>query len=96
MNLHDPTTLNRQGNDTGTQYRSIIMYGNQEQYEIAKKVIEDVQKNYKSKIVTELKKAGEFYIAEDYHMNYYNFNENQGYCRIVIRPKIKKLESLYS
>ena len=91
--LHDPTTLNRQGNDVGTQYRSGIYYHNEEQKqaaEAAKKKWE-LSGTYRNPIVTEIEKAGTFYEAEDYHQNYFNLNPNQGYCRAVILPKLKKL-----
>lgn len=95
MSLHDPTTLNRQGNDSGTQYRSIIMYETEEELQTAKKVFEEIQPYYKDKIVTELTKVTEFYPAEEYHQNYYNENSGQGYCRAVIRPKIEKLHKVF-
>lgn len=88
MSLHDPTTLNRQGNDSGTQYRSIIMYETEEELREAKSVIEEIQKLYTDKIVTELVPLKHFYPAEEYHQNYYNENSGQGYCRAIIKPKI--------
>jgi len=96
MSLHDPTTLNRQGNDSGTQYRSIIMYETEEELREAKNVIEEIQKLYTDKIVTELVPLKHFYPAEEYHQNYYNENSGQGYCRAIIKPKIEKLQNLYS
>lgn len=95
MSLHDPTTLNRQGHDSGTQYRSIIMYETEEEKTTAQKVFEEIQPYYKDKIVTELTKLTEFYPAEENHQNYYNENSNQGYCKAVIRPKIDKLQQLF-
>ena len=89
---HDPTTLNRQGADTGTQYRSIILYTTEAQKAAAEKSKAEAQKHFKSPIVTEIVPLQKFYKAEDYHQNYYNDNPNQGYCQFVIRPKVEKLE----
>jgi peptide-methionine (S)-S-oxide reductase len=91
--LHDPTTLNRQGNDTGTQYRSAIFYHSEAQREAAeksKKALED-SRAFKDRIVTEITKAGPFYPAEDYHQDYYRLNKRQPYCRFLIAPKLEKL-----
>ena len=88
--IHDPTTLNRQGNDVGTQYRSSIFYHNEEQKNIAKSVIENIQSNYKDMIITEISPLNKYYIAEDYHQNYYNNNKSAAYCNFVIRPKLEK------
>ncbi|UOX34233.1 peptide-methionine (S)-S-oxide reductase MsrA [Flavobacterium sediminilitoris] len=96
MTSHDPTTLNAQGADRGTQYRSIVLYHNDEQKEIAKKVFKNVQEVYTMPIVTELKPLDVFYEAEDYHQNYYNENQEAGYCRAVIDPKIAKLRKMYA
>lgn len=96
MTSHDPTTLNAQGADRGTQYRSIVLYHNEEQKEIAKKVFKNVQEVYTMPIVTELKPLDVFYEAEDYHQNYYNENQEAGYCRAVIDPKIAKLRKMYA
>ncbi len=95
--LHDPTTLNKQGADEGTQYRSIILYETEEQKEIAEKskLKTEAEKVYSDPIVTEIVALEKFYPAEDYHQNYFNNNQNQGYCRIVINPKVQKLLSLY-
>lgn len=90
---HDPTTLNRQGADAGTQYRSAIFYHNESQRETAEKVkakLNDAN-TFGAKIVTEITPASVFYVAEDYHQNYYNLNGSQPYCRIVINPKVGKL-----
>lgn len=94
---HDPTTLNRQGADTGTQYRSVIFYENEEQKSIAKSIIAEIDqaKVFTNKIVTEVSPASVFYPAEEEHQNYYNLNGNQPYCSIVIAPKIEKLEKLF-
>jgi len=88
--IHDPTTLNRQGNDVGTQYRSSIFYHDERQKNIAEKTISNQQKNFNNNIVTEVVKFDKFYIAEDYHQNYYNNNKNAAYCNFVIKPKLEK------
>ncbi len=90
---HDPTSLNRQGADSGTQYRSAIFYFTPEQKAAAEASKAALEKSgaYKRPIVTEIVPAGEFYAAEDYHQNYYNDNKNAPYCRLVIQPKLKKL-----
>jgi len=89
---HDPTSLNRQGADSGTQYRSAIFYNTDAQREIAEKSKTEAGKEFSKPIVTEITKAGEFYPAEDYHQNYYRLNKNSNpYCSIVIAPKLKKL-----
>ncbi|MDX1951614.1 MAG: peptide-methionine (S)-S-oxide reductase MsrA [Verrucomicrobiota bacterium] len=91
--LHDPTTLNRQGADVGTQYRSAIFYHSEEQKKIAEKSKAAAGKKFEDPIVTEITKASEFYKAEDYHQNYYRLNKNKnGYCRAVISPKLRKLK----
>lgn len=95
---HDPTTLNQQGADRGTQYRSIILTEGVEQKEQALSIIAELEKNniYTSKIVTEVKALDVFYPAEKYHQDYYNQNTNQGYCRAVITPKVEKFEKTFS
>jgi peptide-methionine (S)-S-oxide reductase len=94
---HDPTTLNRQGNDVGTQYRSAIFYHNERQKEIAERSKMELEKKgvYKDPIVTEIVPFKKFYVAEDYHKNYYEDHQNAPYCRFVIAPKIQKLVSKY-
>lgn len=89
---HDPTTLNRQGNDIGTQYRSEIFYHNEEQREQAEAFIKGLseQEVFDRPIVTKVSPADTFYEAEDYHVNYFNRNPNQPYCAAVIRPKVDK------
>ena len=87
---HDPTTLNQQGADKGTQYRSAIYYNTEEQLETAKKSKEYYQKDFDKPIVTEITKLGDYYKAEDYHQNYYNNNPGNPYCQFVIRPKLEK------
>ena len=97
-NTHDPTTLNRQGADEGTQYRSAVFYHNEEQKKIAeayKKQLE-ASKVYKDPIVTEISPLTSFYPAEDYHQNYYALNPNQGYCQYVIRPKVEKFKKQFA
>jgi peptide-methionine (S)-S-oxide reductase len=89
---HDPTTLNRQGADEGTSYRSIILYRDEKQKLIAEKSKLAAQKNFRDPIVTEIVPLKKFYKAEDYHQEYYDNNPNQGYCQIVIAPKLQKLE----
>ena len=90
---HDPTTLNRQGADRGTQYRSGIYFHNKTQKEIAEKSKKALGKSgvYGDPIVTEIEKLGVFYIAENYHQDYYRVNPNAPYCQMVIRPKLNKL-----
>lgn len=97
FSTHDPTTLNRQGADVGTQYRSVIFYENKEQESIANQTIEAIdQANiFPNPLVTEVSSASVFYPAEDYHQNYYQLNANQPYCTLVIDPKMKKLEKLF-
>ena len=94
--LHDPTTLNRQGADVGTQYRSVIYYHDEQQRETAAKVLEEMQAYYDEPIVTELSPAVAFYAATEDHQNYYNKQPNQGYCSYVITPKLQKLRRLHS
>lgn len=88
---HDPTTLNRQGADVGTQYRSIILYKNDKEKEAAERAINQASGLYKNRIVTEVVPLAVFYPAEKYHQDYYTNNPYAGYCRVVIRPKLKKL-----
>ena len=96
MTTHDPTTLNRQGADVGTQYRSVIFYHNKEQKEIAATVVTELAPYFDSKIVTEISEIPIFYEAEDYHQNYYRNNTSQGYCSFVITPKLTKLRKLHA
>ncbi len=94
---HNPTTLNQQGSDIGTQYRSSIFYHNEQQKEIAEKSKQDLERErvYKNKIVTEIIPFTNFYIAEDYHKNYFDRNQDAPYCNFVIDPKIHKLLEKY-
>lgn len=89
---HDPTTLNRQGGDVGTQYRSAIFYHSEDQKKAAEASKAAAQRDFSSPIVTEITAASEFYIAEDYHQDYYKLNKTAPYCRMVITPKLKKLD----
>ena len=97
LTTHDPTTLNRQGADVGTQYRSAIFYHNPEQQRIAREVIKEFEQSkiWKKPIVTEVLPYKKFYKAEDYHQEYYAKNSRQPYCRVVIEPKIAKLREHY-
>lgn len=94
---HDPTTLNRQGNDVGTQYRSEIFYHNEEQREISEDFIRFLTQEdaFDKPIVTKVSAASTFFEAEDYHQNYYNQNKSQGYCSFVITPKINKVRTYF-
>ncbi|CAM1342975.1 peptide-methionine (S)-S-oxide reductase MsrA [Tenacibaculum amylolyticum] len=96
MTTHDPTTLNKQGADVGTQYRSVIFYQNTSEKAIAETVIEEVQKYFDNPIVTELAEMPIFFAAEDVHQNYYNNNKEQAYCNFVITPKLAKVRKLYA
>jgi peptide-methionine (S)-S-oxide reductase len=94
---HDPTTLNRQGNDVGTQYRSVIFYHNEEQHQKAeeyKKKLNE-EKAFNDPVVTEIAPFKKFYIAEDYHQNYYNDNKTQPYCQFVVGPKVDKFKKVF-
>ena len=94
--IHDPTTLNRQGNDVGTQYRSVIYYMEKSQETIIKNLLKNFENLtfYKNPIITEIKQLDKFYSAEDYHQDYYKNNSTQPYCSFVIHPKIKKFEEM--
>lgn len=95
---HDPTTINRQGNDVGTQYRSEIFYHDEAQKSLAEAYIFLLtqEKVFDKPIVTKISPATTFYKAEDYHQNYYNQNESQGYCSYIITPKIEKVREMFS
>jgi peptide-methionine (S)-S-oxide reductase len=94
---HDPTTLNRQGNDVGTQYRSVIFYHDEKQQKAAEESIREIDMSgiFGDKVVTEISPLINFYEAEDYHQDYYRFNPDQPYCRVIIAPKIKKFTAKY-
>jgi peptide-methionine (S)-S-oxide reductase len=95
--IHDPTTLNRQGADVGTQYRSVVLYHSSGQKAVAERVIQEVDaaKVWPGPIVTEVAPISEFYRAEDYHQEYYRRNPGQSYCRVVIAPKVTKFRQRY-
>lgn len=95
--VHDPTTLNRQGADVGTQYRSVIFYNNSSQKSAAENIIKELntEKVYSNPIVTTLEPLTKFYIAEDYHQDYYKNNKTQPYCKMVIQPKMEKFEKIF-
>ncbi len=96
-NTHDPTTLNRQGADQGTQYRSVVFYHNDNQKKLAddyKKQLDESQL-FKNPIVTEISPIKDFYKAEDYHQNYFALNPNQSYCEYVVRPKVEKFKKQF-
>lgn len=97
-NTHDPTTLNRQGADEGTQYRSAVFYHTEEQKKVAEQYKQQLEAShtYKNPIVTEISPLKNFYVAEDYHQNYFALNQNQGYCQYVIRPKVEKFRKQFS
>jgi peptide-methionine (S)-S-oxide reductase len=93
--IHDPTTLNRQGNDVGTQYRSVIYYHSPEQQGIAKQVIAEMANVWDAPIVTELAPTDVYYKAEDYHQNYFRQNPMQGYCAFIVAPKVAKFRQMF-
>ncbi len=94
--IHDPTTLNRQGNDVGTQYRSVIHYHSSQQQATAKAVIAEMANVWDAPLVTELRPAETFYLAEPYHQNYFRQNPLQGYCAFVVAPKVAKFRSTFA
>lgn len=96
MTTHDPTTLNRQGADRGTQYRSVIFYHNEHQKQISEEFLKQIQPYFDDKIVTEISPLPIFYVAEQEHQNYYRENTQQGYCSYVIEPKLAKLRKLHA
>lgn len=93
--IHDPTTLNQQGNDKGTEYRSIILYENELQASVIRKSVEAVAKLWSNPIVTEIKRLDVFYEAEAYHQNYFVSHPEQAYCQIIINPKLMKLRQKF-
>lgn len=95
--VHDPTTLNRQGDDVGTQYRSVIFYHNKSQEEIANSIIQAINESrvFDRLIVTKVEPVGKFYAAEDYHKEYYKLHKSEPYCRAVIQPKFEKFEKVF-
>lgn len=96
--IHDPTTLNRQGGDVGTQYRSVIFYDSESQKQIARSVMDQLKEDgvYDNPVVTQLEPLDRFYVAEAYHQDYYQNNSNQGYCRAVINPKLAKFRQKFA
>ena len=96
MTTHNPTTLNQQGADKGTQYRSVIFYTDETQKQIAKTVVKELASYFKDPIVTEISPLDIFYEAEKEHQNYYRQHQNQGYCSFVITPKLQKLRQLHA
>ncbi|MEP1486923.1 MAG: peptide-methionine (S)-S-oxide reductase MsrA [Algibacter sp.] len=96
MTTHDPTTLNRQGGDKGTQYRSVIYYHDETQKEVSEIVVKEVASYYENTIVTEITALDVFYEAEKEHQDYYRNNQTQGYCSFVITPKLSKLRQLHA
>ena len=96
MTTHDPTTLNRQGADRGTQYRSVIFYHDDSQKEISELVLRKIQAYYDNRIVTEISPLDVFYEAEKEHQDYYRNNQDSGYCSFVINPKLSKLRQLHA
>ncbi len=97
FSMHDPTSLNRQGNDIGTQYRSVIFYTSRSQKDAAEKVISDLQMSgaHRKPIVTEVEEFKEFYSSEGYHKNYFKNNSDAAYCRLVISPKVEKFRKTH-
>ncbi|WP_456458420.1 peptide-methionine (S)-S-oxide reductase MsrA [Nitratifractor sp.] len=94
--IHDPTTLNRQGADYGSQYRSTILYQNDEEKKIAEEVTAQMQKHLDRKIVTKIEPLRNFYPAEEYHQNYFEKNPWQGYCQAVVAPKVEKVRRAFT
>jgi peptide-methionine (S)-S-oxide reductase len=96
--IHDPTTLNRQGNDTGTQYRSVIFYNSEEQRRLSAQAIDELNAAsiWPDPIVTSVEPATKFFIAEDYHQEYFVNNGSQPYCQMVVEPKVKKFQQKFA
>jgi peptide-methionine (S)-S-oxide reductase len=94
--VHDPTTSNRQGNDIGTQYRSIILYSDESQKKTAQDIIARINPEFDGRIVTEIEPLTDFYEAEDYHHDYFKKNPNAGYCQVIISPKVAKLRKEFA
>lgn len=93
--VHDPTSINRQGNDIGPQYRSVIFYSSKNQLKIIEKFVSKINRKFEDEIVTEVIMMMEFFKAEDYHINYYNLNQNQTYCSLVISPKVESFKEKF-
>ena len=93
--IHDPTSLNRQGNDIGSQYRSVVFYSSKNQLEVIESFIIKINNKFKNNIVTEINSLMEFFQAEDYHIDYYNLNKNQPYCNLIISPKLLSFQKKF-
>uniref|UniRef100_A0A486XTD9 Peptide methionine sulfoxide reductase MsrA n=1 Tax=Rheinheimera sp. BAL341 TaxID=1708203 RepID=A0A486XTD9_9GAMM len=98
FSLHDPTQLNRQGNDVGRQYRSVVFYHNDEQLQLVRGVMAELEREqvFEKPIVTEVSPAQRFYVAEDYHQDYFNQHPGQGYCQVIIAPKMARFNQQYA
>lgn len=98
FSLHDPTQLNRQGNDVGTQYRSVVFYHNDEQLQLVRGVMAELERTqvFTQRIVTEVSPAGPFYVAEEYHQGYFLQHPGQGYCQFIVAPKMAKFRQNYA
>jgi peptide-methionine (S)-S-oxide reductase len=96
FSIHDPTQLNRQGNDIGTQYRSVVYVHSDDQRRVAEDVIAEVQANVRGKVVTQIEPAGPYYRAEPYHQEYFRHNPEQGYCMFVVAPKVIKFQKTFA
>jgi peptide-methionine (S)-S-oxide reductase len=94
--IHDPTTLNRQGNDAGTQYRSGIYLSDEDDRQVAQQVLDEVNRSLSGRVVTELKKLDNYSAAEDYHQDYFERNPHQGYCAFVVGPKVQKFVQTFA
>lgn len=94
--IHDPTTLNRQGNDVGTQYRSVIFFHDAQQQSLAEQIVKEMAMVWDDEIVTEISQAPMFYLAEDYHQNYFRQHPQQGYCSFVVAPKVAKARKMFA
>jgi peptide-methionine (S)-S-oxide reductase len=96
--IHDPTTMDRQGNDIGTQYRSVIFYGSEEQYRVARQAIDELNaaRVWPGPVVTAVEPATKFFVAEDYHQEYFANNGSQPYCQMVVAPKVKKFQQKFA
>jgi len=93
--IHDPTTLNRQGNDAGPQYRSGIYWHDEAQAAVAREVLDEANREHRGRVVTELKKLDNYWRAEDYHQHYFAQHPNQGYCAVVVAPKVEKFRRTF-
>jgi peptide-methionine (S)-S-oxide reductase len=94
--IHDPTTLDRQGNDVGSQYRSTILFQNEEQEDLVYEIIDEKQELFADEIVTVVEELDQFYVAENYHQDYFRSNGTKGYCKMVVAPKVQKVHSEFS